>query len=246
MIEQARRARMLLRDGQQSLVLNLHPAKRRQVVSDFRACATRRDIMAFTKVYLDTGICQLTTEIESALDVLAAARPRTVCEIGTATGGNALLLSHALPDVDLFLGIDLYVNNKAYLRLLRPPLQRMVFFDNSSYAPETIAKVSKVLSSRKLDVLFIDGDHRYDGVKSDFLQYRHFVTEGGYILFHDIMPDRGDGWFSSGGVPVLWNELKALYPHQEFVEDPDQQGFGIGMLRYSADIPLPLEFDSDC
>lgn len=233
---------MLLRDGRESLALNLHPAKRRQVASDFRACATRRDIMAFTKVYLDTGICQLTTEIEGALDVLAAAQPRTVCEIGTATGGNALLLSHALPDVDLFLGIDLYVNNKATLRLLRPAAQRMVFLDGSSYAPETVARVRRILGGRQLDVLFIDGDHRYEGVKRDFLQYRHLVAEGGYILFHDIMPDQGDGWFSSGGVPILWNELKPLYPHREFVENPDQRGFGIGLLQYSTAVELPTGF----
>lgn len=242
MIEHARRARLLLRDSQQSLALNANLAKRGQVLSDFRACATRRDMMAFTKLYLDTGICQLSGEIEGALDVLAAARPRTVCEIGTATGGNSLLLSHALPAVDLLLCIDLYVNNKAYLRLLRPPSQRIVFFDGSSYAPETVAKVRRVLGERKLDVLFIDGDHRYEGVKSDFLHYRHLVAEGGYILFHDIMPDQGDGWFSSGGVPIFWTEIKAFYPHREFVENPNQRGFGIGLLRYLAGVELPPGF----
>jgi len=242
MIDQARRVRLLLRDVRQSLALNANPAKRQQVLSDFNACASRRDVMAFTKVYLDTGICQLAGEIEGALDVLAAARPRTVCEIGTATGGNSLLLSYALPDVDLMLCLDLYVNHKAYLRLLRRPSQRIVFFDGSSYAPQTVTKVERALGGRKLDVLFIDGDHRYEGVKSDFLRYRHLVAEGGYILLHDIMPDHGDGWFSSGGVPILWSELKSLYPHREFIESPEQRGFGIGLLQYSESISLSPEF----
>lgn len=243
MREQARRLRRFLRDERQSLHLTLHRAKRQRLVDDFEACATVRDVMSFTRDYLDTGICQLPTEIEGALEVLAKAKPRTVCEIGTATGGNTLLLSRWLTDVDLMLGIDLYVRNKAYLKLLRPPQQRMILLDASSYAPETVEKVGRILDGRQLDVLFIDGDHRYEGVKSDFLCYRQFMREEGYILFHDIMPDQNDGWLWSGGVPILWNELKDLYPSQEFIEKPNQKAFGIGMIRYSGSVILPMDLE---
>ncbi|RJG40880.1 class I SAM-dependent methyltransferase [Mesorhizobium sp. DCY119] len=40
-------------------------------------------------------------------------------------------------------------------------------------------------SKRKYDVLIIDGDHSYDGVKFDFEHYSHLVRPGGYILFDD-------------------------------------------------------------
>jgi len=36
-----------------------------------------------------------------------------------------------------------------------------------------------------LDVLFIDGDHTYDGVKKDFERHAPNVKPGGVILFHD-------------------------------------------------------------
>lgn len=36
-----------------------------------------------------------------------------------------------------------------------------------------------------LDVLFIDGDHSYDGVKADFERHEPNVKKGGIILFHD-------------------------------------------------------------
>jgi cephalosporin hydroxylase len=35
------------------------------------------------------------------------------------------------------------------------------------------------------DVLIIDGDHSYDGVKADFVNYLSAVKRGGYIIFDD-------------------------------------------------------------
>jgi hypothetical protein len=36
-----------------------------------------------------------------------------------------------------------------------------------------------------IDLLFIDGDHRYEYVKQDIELFVPHVMEGGYILFHD-------------------------------------------------------------
>jgi hypothetical protein len=36
-----------------------------------------------------------------------------------------------------------------------------------------------------INVLFIDGDHNYDGVKKNTLKWEPFVKQGGVILFHD-------------------------------------------------------------
>ncbi len=52
-----------------------------------------------------------------------------------------------------------------------------VFLDMLSYADDTVRRVAKFLDGRMIDALFIDGDHRYEGVKQDFLCYRHFVRE---------------------------------------------------------------------
>lgn len=37
----------------------------------------------------------------------------------------------------------------------------------------------------KIDVLFIDGDHSYEGVKSDFELYSTILSENGIIILHD-------------------------------------------------------------
>ena len=42
-----------------------------------------------------------------------------------------------------------------------------------------------VLQDIKIDFLFIDGDHSYEGVKRDFELYTQLLTENGVILIHD-------------------------------------------------------------
>lgn len=42
-----------------------------------------------------------------------------------------------------------------------------------------------------IDVLFIDGDHRYEAVAKDFNDWLPHVKKGGYILFHDSRKEAG-------------------------------------------------------
>ncbi len=40
----------------------------------------------------------------------------------------------------------------------------------------------------KFDFIFIDGDHHYESVKRDFLEWFPILERGGYIAFHDSGP----------------------------------------------------------
>ena len=222
------------------MLLRLNQKKRDALVSEFKGCLTVQDCIEFTRRQMAAGSCQIPWEIDSAIKLIANARPRVMCEIGTADGGTSLLFSRFLPTVEVMLCIDLYVKNKELLKLLAPPNQQLQFFDMPSYSQASAEKVAKVLKGRMIDVLFIDGDHRYEGVKQDFLRYRPFVREGGLILFHDIVEDRGGGRAWAGGVPKLWKELSPAYLHREFVHSRDQDGFGIGVLNYSRAVDRPL------
>lgn len=190
------------------------------------------------------GPHQIKHEILSLLDFANAEQPKYVCEIGTANGGTNFLLSQALSSTKFMLGIDLYVKNKAQLHYFAKSFQQLIFVDGSSYHPQTIEKVQSILDGKKLDLLFIDGDHTYEGVKQDFLHYRHFIRDGGIIALHDIVPDyytrygqKTGRWV--GEVPRFWSKIKSLYPFYEFIEDPEQDGLGIGAIRYSSQINLP-------
>ena len=49
-------------------------------------------------------------------------------------------------------------------------------------------RLVKATGGKPLDFLFIDGDHAFKGVKSDFQLYSELVRPGGLIAFHDIIP----------------------------------------------------------
>ena len=51
---------------------------------------------------------------------------------------------------------------------------------------DTINNLKKLLKGNKIDVLFIDGDHSYEGVKKDFLNYSDFVSSNGLIILDDF------------------------------------------------------------
>ncbi len=78
-----------------------------------------------------------------------------------------------------------------------------------------------------VDFLFIDGDHTEVGVAVDFSLYKGLVREGGLIAFHDIQIEQP---FESNQVGRFWRKLPDDLVKQEFVDHPDQVGFGIGLI----------------
>jgi cephalosporin hydroxylase len=228
-----------------SLPRSINPAKRQRMRAAFQRCQTFQDYFDFANDWLDGGALQDPVEISAAIDYIRTENnPRCIGEIGTANGGTNLLLTHLLESVETVIGVDLYITNAALLRRLLRPGQRIHLINGSSYSPRTFERVRAALGGQKIDMLLIDGDHRYEGVKQDFLLYSQFVREGGLIMFHDIMPDHfarygRPGLRSAGDVPRLWNSLKPHYRHREFFRDADQDGLGLGLLHWSATTKIP-------
>ncbi len=239
--------RRMIEDLKPSLSFVLSRQKQRQALKEYEQCRTLTDYLEFAATWLGVGSVQISEEIQAALSYIDRAEPRRVCEIGTEDGGTTFLFSSMLSSVELIIGIDLYVQNRPRLNRLHRPGKRLVLLNGSSYSSPVVRRVEKVLKGAELDLLFIDGDHHYEGVKQDFLKYKHLVREDGLILFHDIIQDHAARYGKitpafSGGVPVIWEELKKIYPSREFVQHPGQDGMGIGIIRYSSSIELPAQF----
>ena len=198
-------------------------------------CSTLGEYFHFSMDMFET--LQIEKEITDLIVFLKNHNPTSCCEIGTATGGTNFLLSQAIPSVKKIIGVDLNMKNKHKLSYYNPKKVEQHFIRGYSQSIRTFEKVNNCLNGRQLDVLFIDGDHRYNGVKKDFELYSSLMKKGGFIVFHDIIPDfmTKHGIKTNrftGGVPHLWKELKNKYTTFEFVENYEQDGLGIGALEW--------------
>jgi cephalosporin hydroxylase len=184
---------------------------------------------------------QKRTEIFRLVEILKTQRPAAVCEVGAAGGGTTFLLAAAAAPDALVITLDLAFteSRQAALKRFAHARQRLVCLKEDSHRPEAVSAVRECLAGRQLDVLYLDGDHSYEGVKADFELFTPLVRAGGLVVFHDIVPDYKTRYgieTSSyvGGVPQFWAEIKAAYGTvEEIVEDPLQDGFGIGVLHWN-------------
>ena len=55
----------------------------------------------------------------------------------------------------------------------------------NSQSQQTLCKVKHI----DFDLLFIDGEHSYNGVKSDFTNYSDLTRSGGFIVMDDCLPE---------------------------------------------------------
>jgi predicted O-methyltransferase YrrM len=176
-------------------------------------------------------------EIVPALEAIQALEPERVCEIGTAAGGTLYLLTRVSAPGALIVSIDLAIS--PHTRALREQLakdgQRVVSLAGNSRDEAVATHLERLLEGRPLDALFIDGDHSYDGVRADFERYVPLVRSGGIVALHDINEDfrTRHGIVTpsiSGDVPRFWLELKERHRTEELIADPEQDGFGIGLV----------------
>lgn len=153
-------------------------------------------------------------------------------EIGTNQGGTFIELCKVVKGLHISIDleypnpdqkIDFDKRNEAILN----QYPDSILITGDSHLKETKDKLIKALNGQKVDVLFIDGDHSYKGIKQDYKDYKEFVNEGGLIIFHDII----DSEFHRKHecyVSKFWNELKGDKTHKIV---SDTWG-GVGILKY--------------
>lgn len=107
-----------------------------------------------------------------------------IVEIGRYRGGSLLLLTLSSPSSKIYsVDVSSKYNNVA-LKLcdkFRVPANRYEMITNDSI------QVAKKWES-EIDLLFIDGDHTFEGVYSDLLHWVPHVKVSGTILVHDYFP----------------------------------------------------------
>jgi predicted O-methyltransferase YrrM len=179
---------------------------------------------------------QVRWEIASLTKIVEDMHPKNVLEIGTSRGGTLFIWSRLATKDAHIMSIDLPggENNWAFPRWKEPFYKTFIskgqhinLLRGDSHSEEMAARFKKVLGNEKLDFLFIDGDHAYEGVKKDYEYYSPFVRPGGVIAFHDVALHPP---ITGSKVHVFWNEVKQGKKNQEFIENPAQGWGGIGVL----------------
>jgi predicted O-methyltransferase YrrM len=180
---------------------------------------------------------QVRSEILRLARLVEQKRPQTVLEIGTANGGTLFLWCALAQPTASVTSIDLpggihgggYPFWKTFLyRTFTQKQQHLTLMRANSQSPNTLAELKSQLNGRKIDFLFLDGDHTYNGIKADFENYHSLVAKGGMIAFHDICASPPG---LNCQVDKFWNDIRKDFRHEEFIENPDQGWAGIGVLH---------------
>lgn len=130
---------------------------------------------------------------------------RSYLEIGVAAGGTAFIFDHFFKPDYLVLVDD----NKHHKTGLRADILKHVPTHEIIGRSSDEACVASAAALSPYDVIVIDGDHLYAGVKIDTLLYLPMLRPGGFLVLHDsALP----AW----GVARVVRELKAD-PDMEFV-----------------------------
>ena len=165
-------------------------------------------------------------------------KPEVCVEIGSARGKSACAV-----------GLALLRNGRGKLYAIDPHCQTQWNDANStdSFAimsehlrkaglteyVEIVRKTSGEAAKgwkREIDLIFIDGDHSYAGVKADWELFLPHLKEFGVVVFHDTLWDlRPDAKLSRAdmGVPQFVDELRAAgYPVITIDRD-----FGVSLVQ---------------
>jgi hypothetical protein len=149
-------------------------------------------------------------------------------EIGAAAGGTAFVFDHFLRFENMVL-ID---NNKlrtGRYRKRKEVLKDVTYkeFIGDSHSKESLDFVKSL--DMIFDVILIDGDHSFEGVKKDIDMYSQFLNYCGYLILHDIV--------ACPGVRDVFNELKYQFLNNDFklvgeyVSKSHEKPLGIGMFQ---------------
>lgn len=125
--------------------------------------------------------------------------PNNVLEIGTM-GSTFWILSK------LSTGVKISADIEPRESTLRHAMYgtEWEFILGNTHAQEIYEKIAK---HSPFDLIFIDGDHSYEGVKKDFQMYKNLLSPRGYIAFHDIDPNHIFADSYAGQVYKFWQDL---------------------------------------
>jgi predicted O-methyltransferase YrrM len=160
----------------------------------------------FSSNRANAGIASLAFDEAAYLYRLVIELPpgATVVEIGRFKGGSTFLIAAALPEGARLWSYDPHyklAEETAPDSPLRNALARygledkveIIVADSSTGTPPP----------EPCALVFVDGDHTYDGVRADYRRWRCLLADGGDLLFHDADAQRPLATYDDGVLRLI-------------------------------------------
>lgn len=164
------------------------------------------------------GVCivQEQSELEPVFNLIKGCD--SYLEVGTAEGNSLYVLAHALNPGARITCIDLgekhcIPHHNEIIKLISGDYSVAMYHGNSR--DEDTYPIR-----RDHDVVFIDGGHDYETVKSDCAMYAGLARK--YLIFHDI---------ALSGVKNAVSEFLLTYPHKKYSEIVHTETMGMGIVE---------------
>jgi predicted O-methyltransferase YrrM len=146
-------------------------------------------------------------EMEYLFSVTRRAR-RGIIETGRFNGGSCFLMACAAPDVPIY-SIDYGPQNDDLLR--------QKFKEHGVGAKVDLivgdSQRAKYPQIGDVDVLFVDGDHTYDGCMNDMVNWYDNLVVNGHLILHDA-------YLGEWGVQDAIADFMDMHPELQVIQSP--------------------------
>jgi hypothetical protein len=202
----------------------------------FRACLSPASFWSPTRLGPQTAWAE---HAPFAFWLMESLRPNVVVELGTHGGFSYFSLCQAVLSLNLdsrcyavdtwkgdehagFYGEDVFREVEEH--------NRRYYSAFSSLIRSTFDEALPYFADGSIDLLHIDGRHRYEDVEHDFSVWRGKLSERAVVLFHDTNVRE-----KNFGVCRFWEELSSSLSHFEFLH-----GNGLGLVGVGERLSGPL------
>jgi predicted O-methyltransferase YrrM len=148
-------------------------------------------------------------------------------EIGVAEGHYSLVLCQTIPNLKLSC-VDLWDTYYRGTTKLKDKIMQDWALEQAhekldKYNPKFIRKSSmdavKDFEDNSLDFVYIDGDHSFDFVMQDIIEWSKKVKPGGIVSLHDYYRFRGAGVVNAVDAYIAAHQI-----HEWFLDDQRETG----------------------
>ncbi len=189
-------------------------------------------------------------------DFIEAAQPKTIIEIGTASGVSTAMMLHAMdilcPDDALVYSFD--IASSCYFDPTRPlasavgEMSPHLIHRARTHSGTNASDAASLFQPQSVDLVLIDGEHANPAPAIDLLALSHVIRPNAWVILHDIelhnitSIERGGSWDHSGA-----GRLFDRWPFEKYqLAGLTPEGRNIGAIRFpvltreAIDALLPL------